>query len=332
MAVSADEHDVNELEALLALDALDEGEQLDAELALGPRASRLADVTAALAETAISEPPVALRAATLGSAVAARPAGTSIDGVEPRTPLEAYAHFVDDLASLLGDLDAVEWSAPAHEAYGSVRDLVAHLCRVEEITLGWLGAREPIAAADHIEATRSTIAALASLAPGAVAGRWHELAQQVVAEARVVDHARPVVAHDIPTDVDGVLVLRSFELWSHADDIRRATGRAVPAPDPAAMALLSQRLMAVVALALLFRGAELPRGSARFVLTGPGGGTYDVDLGEGSAETATIVADVVDLCRVAARRLSVDDLDWALDGDERIATVLLANVDAFARD
>jgi hypothetical protein len=99
------------------------------------------------------------------------------------------------------------------------------------------------------------------------------------------------------------------------------------------MALLSSRLMRVAGLAVAFRGFELPGGAARFVLTGAGGGTYDVELGPGGDETrTTIVADVVDLCRLAAHRLPLDDLDVAVDGDLAVAELLLTNVDAFARD
>ena len=42
--------------------------------------------------------------------------------------------------------------------------------------------------------------------------------------------------------------------------------------------------------------SELVKGPARIVLTGPGGGTFDLD-GPGSERTVTLVADVVDYCR-----------------------------------
>ena len=37
-----------------------------------------------------------------------------------------------------------------------------------------------------------------------------------------------VLAHDLPTDADGLLVLRTFELWAHMHDVAQATGRPVP--------------------------------------------------------------------------------------------------------
>lgn len=333
MTAADDPRPVDELEALFALDALDPDEQDAAELAHGPVVTGLADVTAALAETTAIEPPLALRGRALAAALTARPARTSLEGVTAAEPLATFAAFAAELDTVLAELDADDWQAPAHPAYGSVHDLVAHLVGVEEITLGWCGAGPLLAADDHIAATRATVDALAAHPADELAARWRSRVDEVVTAAAAADPAQPVLAHDIPTDVDGALVLRSFELWSHADDIRRATGRPLPAPDPAAMALLSSRLMRVAGLAVAFRGHELPPGTARFVLTGAGGGTYDVELGPDGDETlTTIVADVVDLCRVAARRLPLDELDVAVDGDAAVADLLLTNVDAFARD
>ncbi len=325
--MAGDDWTIDELETLLALDALDADEHVDAQLALGGSyVAGLSDVAAALAESEAADPPPSLRRTALSAALVDRAAGTSLDGVAPLAPADAFAAFVADLRALLDELAPDEWSEPAHPAYGSVRDLVAHLVGVEEIMLGWCGARDLVAADDHVAATRDAVASRSRVPGPAVAEQWHALAQ-------AADPARPVVAHDIPTDVDGVLVLRSFELWSHADDVRRATGRPVPPPDPAAMALLSSRLMRVAGLAPAFRGVATAAGDVRFVLTGQGGGTYDVELARGDrAPDATIVVDVVDLCRVAARRLPVDELEWALEGDRAIAELLLAHVDAFARD
>jgi hypothetical protein len=46
----------------------------------------------------------------------------------------------------------------------------------------------------------------------------------------------------------------------------------------------------------------------------------------------TIVADVVDLCRVAAARMPPDQLSRDVTGDVPLAELVLANVTAFARD
>lgn len=103
----------------------------------------------------------------------------------------------------------------------------------------------------------------------------------------------------------------------------------------AQMALMSSRLMEALPGALLYRGLAIPDRTVRFVLTGPAGGCYDIPLGEDAdptIATTTIVADVVDVCRVAAARLDPPDLDCTIDGDVDLAQLVLANIDAFARD
>jgi hypothetical protein len=99
--------------------------------------------------------------------------------------------------------------------------------------------------------------------------------------------------------------------------------------------LLSGELMRVVRTAIMYRGLPAPRGTVRFVLTGAAGGCYEVPLQpeDVSAEPrTTIVADVVDLCRVAARRLPAGDLDAVIEGDARLAWRVLGELDALARD
>ncbi len=64
------------------------------------------------------------------------------------------------------------------------------------------------------------------------------------------------------------------------------------------------------------------------MLTGLGGGTFD--LGGAPGPTTTIVTDVVDYCRVAARRVEPDDLDCTIDGDTALAADLLRAAAVFA--
>jgi hypothetical protein len=101
------------------------------------------------------------------------------------------------------------------------------------------------------------------------------------------------------------------------------------------MATLSMRLMAAVPVALSLRGTPAPGRSARFVLTGASGGSYSVPLAPGDdvgVPDFVLVADAVDVCRVAARRLRPDELEHIVDGDRGLADLVLAGLDAFARD
>ena len=67
---------------------------------------------------------------------------------------------------------------------------------------------------------------------------------------------------------------------------------------------------------------ELVKGPARIVLTGPGGGTFDLD-GPGTVRTVTLVADIVDYCRTAARRIDIEELPKIVEGDRDQAHALL---------
>ena len=104
------------------------------------------------------------------------------------------------------------------------------------------------------------------------------------------------------------------------------------------MRMMSGRLMGALPQALLYRGVVVGDRTARFVLTGPAGGCYDVGFDLSSRPTpaaapdVTIVADVVDLCRLAAARLDPAAVAQVVEGDTELAELVLAHVDAFARD
>jgi len=74
--------------------------------------------------------------------------------------------------------------------------------------------------------------------------------------------------------------------------------------------------------------------SVHLVLTGPGGGTWDVAVGEPSPEPAElgIVTDVVGFCRLFANRISPADLDVLVTGDSDHATSVLTAAAALALD
>jgi hypothetical protein len=73
--------------------------------------------------------------------------------------------------------------------------------------------------------------------------------------------------------------------------------------------------------------------TARFVLTGAGGGDWLIPLGFGEVgATADVVltADVIDWCRCAAERLAPEALPRTVDGDPALADDLVAASSAFA--
>jgi hypothetical protein len=285
-----------------------------------------------------ADAPAGLRLDVLVRALEQRAAGDVIGRPEPSSPPAAFAQTVEDFHDLLGSLDAAEWQLPpGRPPHPHLAALVAHVAGMEELSLAWLvgPAPDPAAVADHVAATAPMVERLASSPGPVVAERWYELARQVVAATATAPADHPVLAHDLPTDTDGLLVLRTFELWAHMHDVAAATGRPVPDLDAPRMALMSERFMTVLPFALAMRGTTAPGRTARFVLTGPAGGCYTVPLDPSEAPgepDTTIVVDTTELCRVAARRLDADDLVVTVEGDLELAGRVLASADALAKD
>jgi uncharacterized protein (TIGR03083 family) len=306
----------DEIGALLAFDALAAGDEL--------------------AEPAVTGPPSALREETLARAMSGRRPGRPLDAATPCEPPVAFDRTVADLDHLLRSLTSDEWNAPAHAEHGRVRDLVAHLAGVERLVLRWLDPGDAVPdLPDHVAATRPVVAELAGTDPGDIARQWRDSAWAVAAAAATGDRTRPVVFHDITISVDQLLVTRTAELWAHAIDICRATGRPLPRLDMERMAMLCNELVAVVPLALAYRGTTAPGRAARIVLTGPAGGAFTVPLAprdQAVEPEVTIVTDAVDFCLVAVRRLRPDQLDAAIEGDRALGDLVLTSIDALARD
>ncbi len=326
----------DELAALLALDALGPDEQADAELRAGTFPPEYLTAVASLAESVTLDPPTGLRASVLGSALARRAPGRPVDAAGACRPLDAFVRTIEDLRELLDSLTEAEWDLPAHTEHGTVRELMAHLVGVERLSARWLDEQDDVPPQlDHVSSTRPVVDALADADSRTVAQQWHESALAVVAAAATGNPRRAVTFHDLQVTVSGLLVTRTFELWAHAMDISLATDRPIPRLDQERMALLSGRLMAAVPLALAYRDTTARGRAVRFVLTGASGGCYTVPLHPGddsSSPDATVVADAFDVCRVAARRLAPDDLDAAVEGDRTLVDLVLAGLDAFARD
>ncbi len=294
----------------------------------------------ALTSVDIGEPPpTGLRDRTLVAAVQARVPDRPVDAARPCSPDDAFARTVADFAALLGSLPADVWDRPAHGEHGRVRDLVAHLIGVERLSLRWLDPEDDVPLVlDHVAATRDTVAELAGSDPALLTTVWRDTALAVGAAAAAADPKAQVSFHDFLTSPAGFLVIRTFEVWAHSIDVAAAADRPSPALDPARMALMSSRLMAAVPLALAVRSSTAPSRTARFVLTGSAGGCYSVPLHPGDlvdpvAEAdVLVVADAVDICRLAARRLDPTELEAVVEGDRALAHAVLAGLDAFARD
>ena len=105
------------------------------------------------------------------------------------------------------------------------------------------------------------------------------------------------------------LTQRAFEIWTHADDIRAAVGLdPVPPPAPS-LETMSHTAVETIPIMLSARGIDGEGRRARIVLTGAGGGSYDIALGfsdtvDGSEPDVEVELDVVDFCKAVGDRLT----------------------------
>ncbi|MEZ5263792.1 MAG: hypothetical protein R2755_18925 [Acidimicrobiales bacterium] len=136
---------------------------------------------------------------------------------------------------------------------------------------------------------------------------------------------RPAL-HGWPFDATA-LVARSFEIWAHGDDIRRATGRPLDTPAPAELRTMSATSVLGLPLLLAVAGEGATLTPTRVVLTGAGGATFDLgpsaaaDPGPDGANL--LVADVVEYCRLVARRVEPGALAGTRTGDGALLDALL---------
>lgn len=297
------------------------------------------EVLGGLAATAAEEPPAGLRERLLDAALARRAVGTPIGEVEEIPANEAYSRTIAALGELLGDLTPGDWDAPTIEGW-TVKGLVTHLVAVEEYfgrQLGlWPLDIDEALEADHLGMTREFVAAWSDRPAAEVLARWQELTGAITAHLAGLDRAagrQPFHFHFLDTSLSTVLITRVFEIWTHDEDIRRATGRTMPAPDAARLRRMSRIAVPSIPFGLAMVGAPAPGRTARIVLTGQGGGTWDQALGWGETAgvpDATVVLDVVDYCRLAARRLEPAEITVSVEGDEDLARQILAGAGVFS--
>jgi uncharacterized protein (TIGR03083 family) len=274
--------------------------------------------------------PAGLRRRVLDAALASRPAGRPPATVAV-SPVEGYRRVVAELAALLDELAPEEWSANVAVYGWTVQGLVGHIEAVERMLLdpGAATGTEP----DHIAATLPTVEAQHGRSPAATRADWDDAATalQEVLATTPPDLADRVTLHGLPWRWGQLLVARSLEVWTHSDDIRRATGRPLAAPDAEVLALMTDLAIRTLPLRLALVGTF--QGTARVVLTGPGGGAWSQPVRRGDAPgepDVRLIADTVGFCRLSAGRLSADELGAHITGDRVLGEAILATAAAFA--
>jgi len=279
------------------------------------------------------EPPLlppGLRERVLAASLRARDAGRPVPDAPEVSAAEAFGRAASAFYTALCFLSDDDWRTPVLRDL-DVQGLVGHLLGVEHDVHRALAGDPAVADADHVESTQAAAIRQAARAPAGTRTEWRHAADRTLDLVRSADGQALVALHGLRLPVRTLLVVRAFELWTHENDIRQAVGWAASVPDPSTL-----RLMTDLAARLLPQaGAGLGDATdVRLVLTGPGGGTWDVTVGSDppAAASVAIVTDAVGFCRLAANRVTPAELDVSVTGDPARAAAVLFAVTTLALD
>jgi uncharacterized protein (TIGR03083 family) len=292
--------------------------------------------------------PTGLRERVMASSLLARERGRPVPDVPEISGAEALGRAADALYQLLCALSDDDWKTPALRGL-DVQGLVGHLTGVEHDTHRALAGDPDVADAEHVESTQGSAVRQAGRSPAQTRHEWRRAADHTLELVRAADGdpaaggcTDRIAVHGIRLPLGDLLVVRAFELWVHDNDIRRAVGLPPSVPDPPVLRLMSDlaaRMLPYAAARMGLRPVDV-----HLVLTGPGGGTWDVAIGQGtdgqgasgqeavSQESLAIVTDAVGFCRLAANRVTPAELGPHITGDENRAVGVLTAAATLALD
>lgn len=269
--------------------------------------------------------PDGLRHRVLAASLRARTVGRPEPAVPEITPEEAFSRAADAFHGMLGVLQAEDWERPALRGL-DVQGLVGHLTGVEEDVHRCLAGDPQVAQVSHIGSTQAAADRQAGRHPDSTRAEWRRAADRTFDLVRAGDTGAEVAVHGIRLPLGLLLVVRAFELWIHDNDIRQAAGLPPSVPDLSTLSLMTRAAARLLPHAAVQSGLREPT-SLHLVLTGPGGGTWDIPIGHSPPAPAPvgIVADAVGFCRLVANRATPDGLGLHITGDrDRAARVLTA--------
>jgi uncharacterized protein (TIGR03083 family) len=324
--------EVEELLGVYALDACepDEAAAIEAVLARRPdlarEADRLSRAAAWIGATEATRPPPRMRSAVLGAA-AARRQGTADPVIDVYLALsERFGRAVDDLPDAA--LDVVTPNGlTAH-------DLVVHLAAQESLLAQNLGVPTFDAVRDEqiVARTDAFLPRFADRDLTAAVALWRASVEANRAWA-VANPDRTAIWRGLGLTRDDTLLVRSFEAWIHADDLRVAAGLATSPPETRHLSLMSDLAGRILPLALAVARRAHDDVTARLVLTGDGGGEWLVAMGAGRAgatPAVSVTADVLEWCRLVGDRIAPADLHHTIEGDAGLGRDLVAAAPALA--
>jgi uncharacterized protein (TIGR03083 family) len=276
--------------------------------------------------------PAGLRERVMSASHQVRSPGQAVPEVAEDSPTEAFAHAADAFGQMLALLEPDDWHLPALRDL-DVQGLVGHLTGVERDVQRGIAGDPAVGIADHVQSTQPAALEQAGRPAEATAAQWRESADRTLSLADESDLDALVAIYGVALPLRDLLVARTFELWTHENDIRAVTGQPPSVPAPSTLRPMTQLAAALLPFGAAISNLSEPV-SVHLVLTGPGGGTWDVAVGEPASDLAPvdIVTDVVGFCRLFANRISPSDLDLYVTGDERKATSVLAAAAALSLD
>ena len=299
----------------------------------------LEELSFALAEGAAEPVTDEERARVVQTALAARRAGRPVRSPEEISGLEAFRRTVSQMDTLLAALSEHEWQRPALRDL-TVQELIGHLIGAEEWFLrGLQGLAKPPGADQHISTTQVVAKAQNGRRPASTLADWRDRTANtaVACTERGPDQKANYYGAILPLDL--VLVVRSFEIWVHHEDIRRAVGQALQAPGDAVLARMVHLATDLLPIGLARAGSPRQQASVRLVLTGMGGGSWDIPLGqpvtgtsEPSASNTVVVVDAAGFCRVVGNREDLAGSGAVVLGDPDLAEDLFAGAASLALD
>jgi uncharacterized protein (TIGR03083 family) len=213
--------------------------------------------------------------------------------------------------------------------------LIGHLIGVEpDLGLSLAGDLD-VARADHTESTWPTAIAQAGRPFSQTRTDWrHAVDRTLELVGSFGDLTIEVALHGMRLPLASLLIVRAFELWTRDDDIRRIAGLPLAEPEPSTLRLMTELAAGLLPHAVARMGQRDPV-RVHLVLTGPGGGTWDVAVGEDRGPVAcavSVVADAVGFCRLVANRAGPAELDPLTSGDTRRIAGILAAASSLALD
>ncbi len=289
----------------------------------------------ALAEGDAAEADDALRERVVAAATAARAPGTSSDPPEHIAGAEVFRRTVAKLDALLGDLAAGDWSRLALREL-DVQGLVGHLIGVEELFIGAVRGDDVASGGDeHVAATQAAADRQSQQSPAATHREWFDRVTESLARVGDLDPSTPVSFYGVTLPLDALLVVRAFEMWTHEEDVRRATNRMLEGLDPERLSRMVGLVTTLLPAGIARVGRNRSGRTARLVLTGRGGGTWDVNLdgaGEHRRADIRIVVDATEFCRVVGNRQDQRGAEAIIHGDPALAADVFVGAAALALD